>query len=198
MLVIPLEGLARVGGGDPTAAVTVVAAVAAAVTAARSLASVRMLHMADDRVSGGWRSGRRSRSSASWFTALQDEPADPRSRSRRRPVDVSTASMAFPLGLDSTERGPDQTLVASLRSCVSLIPTSPRLSSQISVTRCTARHTTPRGHGANALDQFSPYLSEAARKSLLQRNPNGLQEVKGIIIGGMRIADMHGLETPHR
>src|ERR1044072_5726709 len=41
-----------------------------------------------------------------------------------------------------------------------------------------------RGRGAKALDQFSPYLSEAARKSLLQRNPSGLREVKGIIIGG--------------
>ena len=53
-----------------------------------------------------------------------------------------------------------------------------------------------RGHGADALDQFSPYLSEAARKSLLQRNPKGLKEVKGIIVGGMTIASMNGLETP--
>ncbi|MGH9930571.1 MAG: TIM44-like domain-containing protein [Pyrinomonadaceae bacterium] len=53
-----------------------------------------------------------------------------------------------------------------------------------------------RGHGAKTLDQFSPYLSDAARKSLLQRNSKGLKEVKGIIVGGMRIADMGGLETP--
>jgi hypothetical protein len=53
-----------------------------------------------------------------------------------------------------------------------------------------------RGHGANALDQFSPYLSEAARKSLLERNPKGLKEVKGIIVGAMRIAEVRGLETP--
>ncbi len=46
-----------------------------------------------------------------------------------------------------------------------------------------------RGHGATALDQFSPYLSEAARKSLLQRNPPGLKEVKGIIIGAMSVAE---------
>ena len=48
----------------------------------------------------------------------------------------------------------------------------------------------------NGLDLFSPYLSEPARKSLLQRNPNGLKEVKGIIIGGMTVASMRGLETP--
>ena len=53
-----------------------------------------------------------------------------------------------------------------------------------------------RGHGQDALDQFSPYLSEAARKSLMQRNPAGLREVKGIIIGAMRIVDMRGLDTP--
>jgi len=35
-----------------------------------------------------------------------------------------------------------------------------------------------RGRGTGALDLFSPYLSEAARKSLLQRNPPGLQEKK--------------------
>ena len=53
-----------------------------------------------------------------------------------------------------------------------------------------------RGRGQNALDQFSPYLSEGARKSLLGRNPSGLREVKGIIVGAMRIANVRGLETP--
>ena len=53
-----------------------------------------------------------------------------------------------------------------------------------------------RGHGAKELDQFSPYLSEAARKALLQRNPRGLKEVKGVIVGGMRVEDIGGLETP--
>ncbi len=53
-----------------------------------------------------------------------------------------------------------------------------------------------RGHGENAPDQFSPYLGEAARKSLLQRNPSGLREVKGIIVGGLRVEGVGGLETP--
>lgn len=53
-----------------------------------------------------------------------------------------------------------------------------------------------RGRGATALDQFSPYLSEAARKSLLHCNPPGLKEVKGIIIGAMMVQDVRGLETP--
>lgn len=53
-----------------------------------------------------------------------------------------------------------------------------------------------RGHGEQALDQFSPYLGEAARKSLLGRNPSGLKEVKGIIVGGLRVEDVRGLETP--
>jgi hypothetical protein len=53
-----------------------------------------------------------------------------------------------------------------------------------------------RGHGPTALDQFSPYLSEAARNALLQRNPGGLKEVKGIIIGALRIENVSGLEKP--
>ena len=46
------------------------------------------------------------------------------------------------------------------------------------------------------MDQFSPYLSEAARKSLLQLNPPVLKQVKGIIIGAMTSQNVRGLETP--
>ncbi len=53
-----------------------------------------------------------------------------------------------------------------------------------------------RGHRAEALDLFSPYLSEAARGSLMQRNPAGLQEVRGIIVGAMQVAEVSGLDTP--
>jgi Tim44-like domain len=53
-----------------------------------------------------------------------------------------------------------------------------------------------RGHGAQALDLFSPYLSETARHSLLQLNPPGLQEVKGIIVGAMPVVNVTGLDTP--
>jgi hypothetical protein len=53
-----------------------------------------------------------------------------------------------------------------------------------------------RGRGAAALDLFSPYLSDAARASLIARNPSGLQEVKGIIVGSMQIGQMDGLVTP--
>jgi hypothetical protein len=52
-----------------------------------------------------------------------------------------------------------------------------------------------RGLGANALDQFSPYLSEAARKSLLERNPPGVKQVKGTIIGAMMVQNVRGLES---
>lgn len=53
-----------------------------------------------------------------------------------------------------------------------------------------------RGHGSAQLDLFSPYISEGARQSLLQRNPQGLQEVKGIIVGAMQVTSVEGLETP--
>jgi hypothetical protein len=53
-----------------------------------------------------------------------------------------------------------------------------------------------RGHGAAALDQFSPYLSDVARANLLLQNPPGLREVKGIIVGALNVANVSGLETP--
>jgi Tim44-like domain len=53
-----------------------------------------------------------------------------------------------------------------------------------------------RGHGVTALDQFSPYLSEVARKNLASRNPAELREVKGIIVGALNVENVRGLETP--
>jgi hypothetical protein len=108
---------------------------------------------------------------------------------------ASTAAMAFPLGLDSVGTRPE----TLFREFAQLRKFDPNFSEIVFTDFCYALYGKAhdaRGHGANALDQFSPYLSEAARKSLLQRNPKGLKEVKGIIIGGMRIADMGGLETP--
>jgi hypothetical protein len=110
-------------------------------------------------------------------------------------VDASTAAMAFPLGLDSAGTRPE----TLFREFAQLRKFDPNFSEIVFTDFCYALYGKAhdaRGHGGNALDQFSPYLSEAARKSLLQRNPKGLKEVKGIIIGGMRIADMGGLETP--
>ena len=53
-----------------------------------------------------------------------------------------------------------------------------------------------RGRGATALDLFSPYVGDAARASLLHRNPPGLREIKGIIVGAMSPVSVTGLETP--
>ena len=110
-------------------------------------------------------------------------------------VDASTAAMAFPLGLENAGTRPE----TLFREFAQLRKFDPNFSEIVFTDFCYALYGKAhdaRGHGANALDQFSPYLSEAARKSLLQRNPTGLKEVKGIIIGGMRIADLGGLETP--
>src|SRR6266852_3150037 len=53
-----------------------------------------------------------------------------------------------------------------------------------------------RGRGAKALDELSPYLSDAARASLLQLNPANLKSVEGIIVGAMQVVDVRGLDTP--
>ncbi len=53
-----------------------------------------------------------------------------------------------------------------------------------------------RGRGPQLLDELSPYLSDGARKALSQINPQGLQEVKGIIVGAMTTGSIRGLDTP--
>ncbi|HEX8889821.1 MAG TPA: TIM44-like domain-containing protein [Pyrinomonadaceae bacterium] len=57
-----------------------------------------------------------------------------------------------------------------------------------------ARAQYERGRGK--LEELSPYLSEGARNSLIQRNPPHLNEVVGIIIGSMNIAGVQGLTSP--
>lgn len=52
-----------------------------------------------------------------------------------------------------------------------------------------------RGHGATALDELSPYLSEAARASLLHLNASNLKAVQGIIVGAMNVIDVRGLDS---
>jgi len=108
---------------------------------------------------------------------------------------VSASPAVITLGLDVGE-APLQT---HSRQFAQLRKFDPNFSEIVFTDFCYALYGKAhdaRGHGANALDQFSPYLSEAARKSLLQRNPKDLKEVKGIIVGGMRIQDVTGLETP--
>lgn len=56
-----------------------------------------------------------------------------------------------------------------------------------------ARAQDARGRGT--LDELSPYLSEAARASLMQRNPPGLQSVMGVIIGSMQVSGVQGLAS---
>src|SRR5262245_60068073 len=53
-----------------------------------------------------------------------------------------------------------------------------------------------RGHGMQALEVLSPYLSEAARASLGQLNSPSLKAVQGIIVGSMVVLDVRGLDTP--
>jgi ribosomal protein L37AE/L43A len=51
--------------------------------------------------------------------------------------------------------------------------------------------------GVGDLDRYAPYLSEAARVTLRSRNVPGLSEVRGIIVGAMKIVDVRGLDAPN-
>jgi Tim44-like domain len=50
--------------------------------------------------------------------------------------------------------------------------------------------------GAEDLDRYGPYLSDVARAALRSRNPAGLSEVRGVVVGAMNIASVRGLDTP--
>ncbi len=53
-----------------------------------------------------------------------------------------------------------------------------------------------QARGAGQLAQYAPYLSESARQSLLSRNPAGLREVNGIIIGSFSVVTgVGGVDT---
>ncbi|MDQ6651272.1 MAG: TIM44-like domain-containing protein [Acidobacteriota bacterium] len=108
---------------------------------------------------------------------------------------TSDTTTEFPLGLASVPGRPE----GFARAFEQLRKFDPNFSEIVFSDFCYALYAKvqdARGHGASALDLFSPYLSESTRKLLLQRNLSGLREVKGIIIGGMKIAAVRGLETP--
>ncbi len=107
----------------------------------------------------------------------------------------TTAAIAFPLGLETIHARPESVApqFAQLRKF------DPNFSEIVFTDFCYALYGKAhdaRGHGVAALDQFSPYLSEGARKALLERNPSGLKEVKGIIVGALTVENVGGLEKP--
>jgi hypothetical protein len=109
-------------------------------------------------------------------------------------TEAATGVAVFPLGLDHAVGQTDFS-----REFTQLRKFDPNFSEIVFTDFCYALYAKAhdaRGHGEQVLDQFSPYLGEAARKSLLGRNPSGLKEVKGIIVGGLRVEDVRGLETP--
>jgi ribosomal protein L37AE/L43A len=58
-----------------------------------------------------------------------------------------------------------------------------------------ARAHTARG--VNDLDRYAPYLSVPARNALRSRNPRGLREVRGVVIGAFKVVSFRGLDTPN-
>jgi hypothetical protein len=108
---------------------------------------------------------------------------------------TGTESMAFPLGLDTAQRRPES-LAGAFDQLRKFDPNFSEIVFTDFSYALYARAQDARGRGTAALDQLSPYLSEPARKALFERNPAGLKEVKGIIVGSMQVLDVGGLETP--
>jgi ribosomal protein L37AE/L43A len=57
------------------------------------------------------------------------------------------------------------------------------------------RAHTARGEGD--LDRYAPYLSAGARNALRSRNPKGLREVRGIVIGSFKVMSLRGIDGPN-
>lgn len=47
-----------------------------------------------------------------------------------------------------------------------------------------------QARGSGDLGRYAPYLSEPVRRGMAQHNPNGLTEVRGIVIGGMEVGSL--------
>ena len=50
--------------------------------------------------------------------------------------------------------------------------------------------------GKGDLARYAPYLSDGVRNALRSRGPQGLTEVRGVVIGAFRVVAVEGLETP--
>lgn len=110
---------------------------------------------------------------------------------------VSITSTSPVLGLGAGTAGARQTDIQ--RAFNQLRRFDPNFSEIIFTDFCYAlygRAHDARGHGKDALDLLSPYLSEPARASLRQLNPPNLKAVQGIIVGAMQVVDVRGLNTP--
>ncbi|MGZ5483971.1 MAG: hypothetical protein ACXWID_18590, partial [Pyrinomonadaceae bacterium] len=122
-----------------------------------------------------------------WFTRRSKKPA-------------SVVSSSPVLGLSTGPGGQPQPDIQ--RAFNQLRRFDPNFSEIIFTDFCYAlygRAHDARGKGQAALDDLSPYLSDAARGSLLQLNPDKSGQVKavqGIIVGAMQVADVRGLTTP--
>ena len=113
---------------------------------------------------------------------------------RKRGQDLSiTASASYPDAASTAmQQGDIQHAFNKLRRF------DPNFSEIIFIDFCYAlyaRAHEARGRGAKALDELSPYLGSQARAALLQINPK-VQSVEGIIIGGMQITEVRGLDKP--
>jgi inner membrane protein import complex subunit Tim44-like protein len=115
-------------------------------------------------------------------------------KGKKGPTTFTSASTSSTLGLASP--GNQRSVAASFEQLRRFDPNFSEIVFTDFAYTLYARAHHARGHGPKELDQLSPYLSEAARKSLLQMKTPGLQEVKGIIIGAMQVVLVRGLETP--
>ena len=115
----------------------------------------------------------------------------------RRPKKVGVVSSSPVLGLSTGPGTRPPTDVQ--RAFNQLRRFDPNFSEIIFTDFCYAlygRAHEARGKGRVSLEELSPYLSGAARASLLQLNSPQVKAVQGVIVGAMQVVDVRGLATP--
>src|SRR5574341_1232640 len=116
-------------------------------------------------------------------------------RPAKKPISVASSSPVLGLSTGPGMRPPPEIQ----RAFNQLRRFDPNFSEIIFTDFCYAlygRAHDARGKGKVALDELSPYLSDAARQSLLQLNSPQLKAVQGVIVGAMQVVDVRGLATP--
>jgi Tim44-like domain len=116
-------------------------------------------------------------------------------RPKKKPVAITSSSPV--LGLDlGPGRAPQQSITQAFNQLRRFDPNFSEIIFTDFSYALYGRAHEARGKGKNALDELSPYLSDAARASLLHLNAPNLKAVQGIIVGAMQVADVRGLATP--
>jgi predicted lipid-binding transport protein (Tim44 family) len=118
-------------------------------------------------------------------------------RGKRRVSSWSSSTCANVAAPQSAGPAPARSPQEVSRELMQLRRFDPNFSEIIFTDFCYALYARAQhARATEKLDELSPYLSAEAQGALLSRNPTGLREVAGVIVGSMQVTDVRGLASP--